>query len=37
MMSPEDERVSPKVKEDCTYGNKRPLNARRIVEVFIAL
>ena len=24
-------------KHDCTYGNKTPLNARRIVEVFIAL
>ncbi len=24
------------MKVDCTYGNKRPLNAKRIVEVFIA-
>ena len=26
-----------KVKEDCTYGNKTPLNARGIVEAIVAL
>jgi hypothetical protein len=36
-MNLEDEKSALKVKEDCTYGNKTPLNARRIVEAILAL